>query len=66
MSKELANGKPTTRGYSVEEIAAAVRMVRTQRVELGVAYVCFIVDAFSRMIVAGGSRRTCAPRWCST
>ncbi len=36
MSKELANGKPTTRRYSVEEKAAAVRMVRTLRAELGV------------------------------
>lgn len=36
MPKELANGKPTTRRYSVEEKAAAVRMVRTLRAELGV------------------------------
>ena len=35
MPKELANGKPTTRRYSVEEKAAAVRMVRTLRQELG-------------------------------
>ncbi|GEC74675.1 transposase [Microbacterium maritypicum] len=35
MPKELANGKPTTRRYSVEEKAAAVRMVRTLRAELG-------------------------------
>jgi len=32
----------------------------------GVAYVCFIVDAFSRMIVGGVWRGTCAPRWSST
>ena len=36
MPKELANGKPTTRHYSSEEKAAAVRMVRTLRAELGV------------------------------
>lgn len=36
MPKELSNGKPTTRRYSVEEKAAAVRMVRTLRAELGV------------------------------
>lgn len=36
MPKELANGKPTMRRYSVEEKAAAVRMVRTSRAELGV------------------------------
>ncbi|WP_245854530.1 IS3 family transposase [Flavimobilis soli] len=36
MPKELANGKPTTRRYSSEEKAAAVRMVRTLRAELGV------------------------------
>ena len=35
MPKELANGKPTTRRYSPEEKAAAVRMVRTLRAELG-------------------------------
>lgn len=35
MSKEQAIGKPTTRRYSVEEKAAAVRMVRTLRAELG-------------------------------
>lgn len=34
--KELASGKPTTRRYSIEEKAAAVRMVRTLRAELGV------------------------------
>ena len=34
MPKELANGKPTTRRYSDEEKAAAVRMVRTLRAEL--------------------------------
>ena len=32
----------------------------------GVAYVCFITDAFSRMIVGGASPGICAPRWCST
>lgn len=36
MPKELASGKPTTRRYSDEEKAAAVRMVRALRVELGV------------------------------
>ena len=35
MPKEQAIGKPTTRGYSDEEKAAAVRMVRTLRAELG-------------------------------
>ena len=35
MSKEQAAGKPTTRRYSPEEKAAAVRMVRTLRAELG-------------------------------
>ena len=35
MPKEQSPGKPTTRRYSPEEKAAAVRMVRTLRVELG-------------------------------
>ena len=35
MPKEQSPGKPTTRRYSVEEKAAAVRMVRTLRTELG-------------------------------
>lgn len=35
MPKELVSGKPTTRRYSSEEKAAAVRMVRTLRAELG-------------------------------
>ena len=32
----------------------------------GVAYVCFIVDAFSRRIVGWRVARTCAPTWSST
>jgi transposase len=35
MPKEQSPGKPTTRRYSPEEKAAAVRMVRALRVELG-------------------------------
>lgn len=35
MPKDTTKGKPTTRRYSPEEKAAAVRMVRTLRVELG-------------------------------
>jgi transposase-like protein len=35
MPKEQSPGKPTTRRYSPEEKAAAVRMVRTLRTELG-------------------------------
>jgi hypothetical protein len=35
-SKELASGKPTTRRYSEEKRAAAVRMVRTLRAGLDV------------------------------
>tara|TARA_B100000678_G_scaffold255531_1_gene233329 strand:+ start:107 stop:487 length:381 start_codon:yes stop_codon:yes gene_type:complete len=35
MPKEQVPGKPQTRRYSVEEKAAAVRMVRTLRAELG-------------------------------
>jgi len=35
MPKEQTTGKPTTRRYSSEEKAAAVRMVRTLRTELG-------------------------------
>lgn len=35
MPKEQTAGKPTTRRYSPEEKAAAVRMVRTPRAELG-------------------------------
>ena len=35
MSKEQSPGKSTTRSYSTEEKAAAVRMVRTLRAELG-------------------------------
>ena len=35
MPKEQSPGKPTTRRYTPEEKAAAVRMVRTLRTELG-------------------------------
>jgi len=35
MPKEQSPGKPTTRRYSAEEKAAAVRMVQTLRTELG-------------------------------
>ena len=35
MPKEQSPGKPTARRYSLEEKAAAVRMVRTLRQELG-------------------------------
>ena len=35
MPKDTTPGKPTTRRYSAEEKAAAVRMVRTLRAELG-------------------------------
>ena len=35
MPKEQSPGKPTTRRYSAEEKAAAVRMVRSLRAELG-------------------------------
>src|SRR5919107_3051519 len=35
MPKEQSPGKPTRRRYSEQEKAAAVRMVRTLRVELG-------------------------------
>ena len=35
MPKDVTPGKPTTRRYSPEEKAAAVRMVRSLRVELG-------------------------------
>lgn len=35
MPKEQTAGKPTTRRYSAEEKASAVRMVRTLRTELG-------------------------------
>jgi hypothetical protein len=35
MPKEQSPGEPTTRRYSEEEKAAAVRMVRTLRTELG-------------------------------
>jgi transposase len=35
MPKEQSPGKPTTRRYSLEEKAAAVRMVRALRAELG-------------------------------
>ena len=35
MPKEQLSGKPTTRRYSEEEKAAAVRMVRTLRVSWG-------------------------------
>jgi transposase len=35
MPRDLSKGKPTTRRYSPEEKAAAVRMVRTLRAELG-------------------------------
>jgi len=38
MPKEQSPGKPTTRRYSQEEKAAAVRMVRTLRAELGSAH----------------------------
>ena len=35
MPREVSKGKPTTRRYSEEEKAAAVRMVRALRAELG-------------------------------
>jgi transposase len=35
LPKEQSSGKPTSRRYSPEEKAAAVRMVRTLRAELG-------------------------------
>ena len=35
MPKDVTPGKPTTRRYSPEEKAAAVRMVRSLRAELG-------------------------------
>ena len=35
MPKDTTPGKPTTRRYSPDEKAAAVRMVRTLRAELG-------------------------------
>ncbi len=35
MPKDTTPGKPTTRRYSPDEKAAAVRLVRTLRVELG-------------------------------
>jgi transposase len=35
MPKESTPGKPTTRRYSLEEKAQAVRLVRTLRAELG-------------------------------
>jgi len=35
MPKDTTPGRPTTRRYSPDEKAAAVRMVRTLRVELG-------------------------------
>jgi transposase len=35
MPKDVTPGRPTTRRYSPEEKAAAVRMVRTLRAELG-------------------------------
>ena len=35
MPKEQSSGKPTTRRYSEQEKAAAVRMVRALRAELG-------------------------------
>jgi transposase-like protein len=35
MPREQSQGKPSTRRYSEEEKAAAVRMVRTLRAELG-------------------------------
>lgn len=38
MSKEQSAGKPTSRRYSPQEKAAAVRMVRTLRAELGTAH----------------------------
>ncbi|GAA1859663.1 transposase [Pseudonocardia ailaonensis] len=38
MPREQSPGKPTTRRYSEEEKAAAVRMVRTLRAELGHAH----------------------------
>src|SRR5262245_44031650 len=39
MPKEQSPGKPTTRRYSPEEKAAAVRMVRALRTELGAGHV---------------------------
>lgn len=36
MPKEISQDRPTTRRYSPEEKAAAVRMVHTLRTELGI------------------------------
>jgi transposase len=38
MPKDQSPGKPTSRRYSPEQKAAAVRMVRTLRAELGSEY----------------------------
>jgi transposase-like protein len=38
MATSQGHGKPTARRYSSEEKAAAVRMVRTLRAELGAEY----------------------------
>jgi len=38
MPREVSKGKPTTRRYSPEERAAAVRMVRALRAEIGIEH----------------------------
>src|SRR3977135_419528 len=59
MPKEQSPGKPTTRRYSPEEKAAAVRMVRTLRAELGTEH--GTVQRVARQLGTVSSR--CAPGW---
>lgn len=51
MSNEYTSGKPTTRRYSDEEKAAAVRVVRTLRAELGASQ--GIVERLARQLACG-------------
>jgi hypothetical protein len=62
MPKEQSPGKPTTRRYSDQEKAAAVRMVRTLRAELGTRLcpVTFLIKP-GEGLQATGHGMTCCP-----
>ena len=57
MAKEQSPGKPTTRRYSEREKAAAVRMVRTLRAELGSEH--GTVKRVADQLATGSSRCGC-------
>ncbi len=59
MPREQSPGKPTTHGYTAEEKAQAVRLVRQLRAELGVQHGC--VERVTRQLGYGVESVWCAP-----